>query len=120
MIQLQNALHYDKKIQSSKKWNFNYLSGIISSNSIFSSSGNNRVGEIKSPLSHHQYVPFGMLNEFIKKIVVHEADKSGGRLNRKQKVDIYFNFVGQIDLSEPTMQEETTEKPTGKKKAKVS
>ena len=61
-----------------------------------------------------------MLNEFIEKIVVHEADKSGGRLNRKQKVDIYFNFVGQIDLSEPTMQEETTKKPTGKKKAKVS
>ena len=29
-----------------------------------------------------------MLNEFIEKIVVHEADKSGGRLNRKQKVDI--------------------------------
>lgn len=42
-----------------------------------------------------------MLNEFIEKIVVHEADTSGGRLNRRQKVDIYFNFVGQIDLSEP-------------------
>jgi len=61
-----------------------------------------------------------MLNEFIEKIVVHEADKSGGRLNRKQKVDIYFNFVGQIDLSEPITQEESTGKPTGKKKAKVS
>ena len=61
-----------------------------------------------------------MLNEFIEKIVVHEADKSEGRLNRKQKVDIYFNFVGQIDLSEPTTQEESTDKPTGKKKAKVS
>ena len=61
-----------------------------------------------------------MLNEFIEKIVVHEADKSGGRLNRKQKVDIYFNFVGQIDLSEPNGQEESTAKPTAKKKAKVS
>lgn len=63
-----------------------------------------------------------MLNEFIEKIIVHEADKSGGRLNRKQKVDIYFNFVGQIDLSEPTKQEESADKPTttGKKKAKVS
>lgn len=62
-----------------------------------------------------------MLNEFIEKIVVHEADKSGGRLNRKQKVDIYFNFVGQIDLFEPVMQEENTNKPTaGQKKAKVS
>ena len=67
-------------------------------------------GEITTP----------MLNEFIEKIVVHEADKSGGRLNRKQKVDIYFNFVGQIDLSEPITQEESTDKPTGKEKAKVS
>lgn len=61
-----------------------------------------------------------MLNEFIEKIIVHEADKSGGRLNRKQKVDIYFNFVGQIDLSEPITQEKATEKPTAKKKVKVS
>ncbi len=67
-------------------------------------------GEITTP----------MLNEFIEKIVVYEADKSGGRRNRKQKVDIYFNFVGQIDLSEPTGQEESTAKPTTKKKAKVS
>ncbi len=59
-----------------------------------------------------------MLNEFIEKIVVHEADKSGGRLNRKQKVDIYFNFVGQIDLSEPT--EDSAEKPDERKKKKVS
>ena len=33
-----------------------------------------------------------MLNEFIEKIVVHEADKSAG--DRRQKVDIYFNFIG--------------------------
>ena len=57
-----------------------------------------------------------MLNEFIEKIVVHEADKSGGRLNRKQKVDIYFNFVGQIDLSEPITQEQSEGKPTGEEK----
>ena len=63
-------------------------------------------GEITTP----------MLNEFIEKIVVHEADKSGGRLNRKQKVDIYFNFVGQIDLSEPITQEESAGKPTGEEK----
>jgi len=69
-----------------------------------------RIEEITTP----------MLNEFIEKIVVHEANKSGGRLNRKHKVDIYFNFVGQIDLSEPTKQEESTAKPIAKKKAKVS
>ena len=33
-----------------------------------------------------------MLNEFIEKVVAHEADKSTG--DRKQKVDIYFNFIG--------------------------
>ena len=33
-----------------------------------------------------------MINEFIDKIVVHEADKSAG--DRRQKVDIYFNFIG--------------------------
>ena len=33
-----------------------------------------------------------MLNEFIEKVVVHEADKSIG--DRRQKVDIYFNFIG--------------------------
>ena len=33
-----------------------------------------------------------MLNEFIEKVVVHEADKSTG--DRRQKVDVYFNFIG--------------------------
>ena len=33
-----------------------------------------------------------MLNEFIEKIIVHEADTSEGRLKRKQSVDIYFNL----------------------------
>lgn len=37
-----------------------------------------------------------MLNEFIEKIVVHEA--TGGRTDRKQKVDVYFNFVGQVEI----------------------
>jgi len=37
-----------------------------------------------------------MLNEFIEKVVVHEA--TGGRINRKQKVDIYFNFIGNFVL----------------------
>lgn len=37
-----------------------------------------------------------MLNEFIEKIIVHESDTSEGRLKRKQSVDIYFNFVGNI------------------------
>lgn len=35
-----------------------------------------------------------MLNEFIEKVVVHEADKSTG--DRRQKIDIYFNFIGRF------------------------
>ena len=36
-----------------------------------------------------------IVNEFIKKIVVHAPDKSSGK--RKQKIDIIFNFVGDIN-----------------------
>ena len=38
----------------------------------------------------------GIVNEFIKKIIVHEADKSSGR--RRQTVEIVFNFVGQVEI----------------------
>ena len=46
-----------------------------------------------------------MLNEYIEKIVVYEADKSSGE--RVQDVDIYFNFIGRYDLpkAEPTPEE---------------
>jgi hypothetical protein len=48
-----------------------------------------------------------MLNEFIEKIVVHEADRSSGK--RVQKVDIHFNFIGHFvppsDEKEPTPEE---------------
>ena len=37
-----------------------------------------------------------MVNEFVKKIVVHEADNSTGR--RAQQVEIVFNFIGDLDL----------------------
>jgi DNA invertase Pin-like site-specific DNA recombinase len=36
------------------------------------------------------------LNEFIEKIVIHAPDKSSG--HRQQKVEIYYNFVGILDL----------------------
>jgi hypothetical protein len=48
-----------------------------------------------------------MLNEFVEKIVVHEADRSSGR--RVQKVDIHFNFIGHFvppfKEKEPTPEE---------------
>lgn len=39
-----------------------------------------------------------MLNEYIEKGIVHEA--KGGRQgkNRKQEVDVYFNFIGNIEM----------------------
>lgn len=43
-----------------------------------------------------------MLNEFVEKILVHEADYSSGE--RVQEVEIYLNFIGKFELpvKEPT------------------
>jgi len=38
-----------------------------------------------------------IVNEFIKKIIVHAPDKSSGR--RTQKIEIIFNFVGGVEIS---------------------
>jgi len=45
-----------------------------------------------------------ILNEYIEKIVVFEADKSSGR--REQTVDFYFNFIGKIAIPMPEGAEE--------------
>ena len=37
-----------------------------------------------------------MLNEFVERIIVHEADKSSGQ--REQQVDIHLNFIGHFEL----------------------
>ena len=39
-----------------------------------------------------------MINEYIEKVVVHEA--TGGRQgkDRKQHVDVYFNFIGNCQV----------------------
>jgi hypothetical protein len=46
-----------------------------------------------------------MINEFVDRIVVHEADKSSGE--RQQQVDIHLNFIGKFDVPapEPTPEE---------------
>ena len=41
-----------------------------------------------------------MINEFVEKIIVHEADRSSGE--REQKVDIYLNFIGRFEVPEIT------------------
>jgi accessory colonization factor AcfC len=38
-----------------------------------------------------------MFNELVDKIVVYEAEGAGNV--RTQKVDIYFNYVGQVDIA---------------------
>lgn len=46
-----------------------------------------------------------MMNEFVEKILVHEADYSSGE--RVQEVEIYLNFIGKFELpvKEPTAEE---------------
>ena len=46
-----------------------------------------------------------MLHELVDKIVVHAPDKSGG--HRTQQVDIYYNFVGKIPISEEVATRQT-------------
>ena len=51
-----------------------------------------------------------IVNEFVKKIIVHAPDKSSGK--RKQEIEIIFNFVGQVDipiLTEPIVLEGTAQ-----------
>ncbi len=50
-----------------------------------------------------------IVNEFIKKIIVHAPEKKD--VNRFQKVDIVFNFVGEIHLpTDPQMKQKEAAK----------
>ena len=55
-----------------------------------------------------------MLNEFIEKVVVHEA--TGDRAHRNQKVDIYFNFIGNFVLPQPEIPTLTAEQQEAERK----
>ena len=55
-----------------------------------------------------------MLNEFIEKVIVHEA--TGDRAHRKQKVDIYFNFIGNFVLPKPEAPVLTAEQQEAERK----
>jgi len=50
-----------------------------------------------------------LLNEFIEKVIVHEADKSSGK--REQKIDVYLNYIGKFELPEMETEEEQREEP---------
>ena len=57
-----------------------------------------------------------LLNEFIEKVIVHEADKSSGK--RTMKVDIYLNFIGKFELPQAE-EEQEPEKLTGTRGRKL-
>ena len=59
-----------------------------------------------------------MINEFIDKIIVHEADKSSGE--RIQEIEIYLNFIGKFELppKEMTAEEIAAEEQRRQARAK--
>jgi hypothetical protein len=57
-----------------------------------------------------------MLNEFVEKIIVHEAEKRG--YERTQKVEIYLNFIGKIDVPRKEEAEPKPLTPQEQKRAK--
>ena len=46
-----------------------------------------------------------MLNEFVEKIIVHERDRKGSQTS-KQKIEIYFNFIGNYEPQKEELSEE--------------
>ena len=46
-----------------------------------------------------------MINEFVEKIIIHERDRKGSQ-NSKQKIEIYFNFIGNYELPTEELTEE--------------
>ena len=65
---------------------------------------------------HTEFTEFSasLLNEFVEKIIVHEATKNNGV--REQEVEIYLNFIGKFDL--PEQEEQPEETPVRKSKKK--
>jgi hypothetical protein len=60
-----------------------------------------------------------MLNEYIEKVVIYEPEKVNGRV-KKQKIEIFLNFIGKFELSdcsEPEAPEEEVD-PIEVKRAK--
>lgn len=66
---------------------------------------------------HTEFPEFSapLLNEFVEKIVVHEADKTTGQ--REQQIDIYLSFIGKFELPELELPQE--EAPARKSKKKL-
>lgn len=65
---------------------------------------------------HTEFTEFSasLLNEFVEKVIVHEATKKNGV--REQEVEIYLNFIGKFDLPELEEPQEETPKRKSRKK----
>jgi hypothetical protein len=63
---------------------------------------------------HTEFTEFSpaLLNEFIEKIIVHEAEKKNGK--RTQKIDIYLSYIGKFELPETGEEAEPTRTSTKK------
>jgi DNA invertase Pin-like site-specific DNA recombinase len=78
---------------------------------------NNFIGIIKRHTEFDE-LSTAMLNEFVSKIIVHEADKSSGE--RFQEVEIIFNFIGRFTVpAEEKIQTEEELAAEEKRRAKL-
>jgi len=68
---------------------------------------------------HTEFTTFSavLLNEFIEKIIVHEAVKINGK--RTMQVDIYLNYIGKFILPESEMPQAEPQKQTGTRGRKL-
>ena len=69
---------------------------------------------VKKHTGFKEFTPL-LLNEFIEKVIVHEAVKINGK--RKMQVDIYLNFIGKFEL--PIEEVEEPQKTIGSKGRKL-
>jgi hypothetical protein len=60
------------------------------------------------PYSEIPELTLPLLQEFVERVVVYEADKSSGK--REQRVDIYLNHIGQFAVPGETETEDGKEK----------
>lgn len=65
---------------------------------------------------HTEFTEFSaaLLNEFVEKVIVHEATRKNGV--REQEVEIYLNFIGKFEL--PAQEEQPEEMPVKKSRKK--
>ena len=59
-----------------------------------------------------------MINEFVEKIIVHERDRKGSQTS-KQKIEIYFNFIGNYELPQAELSDEEKQKRSRSEERRV-